>query len=257
MSGHDQSFILLLLADSNLPTGGFVASAGLEAFAHHGQLGLQISSQQQNVKLTEIVNFVDHNLAAYARSSLSSLRAAHAQVEALSTLRVPQVLQALGQIDKAYHAITLNHVVRRASTAQGVALLSLYSRAFSYDSPLIDELVEKFRARIRSGQIEGHLPVCFAILTAGLGLKQDASVELHLFLHARSILSSAVRLNLIGPYQAHRILLQQMQPLIKRAAADNPALYTFELIRPPATIWPLAEILAARHDVMNTRIFNS
>jgi len=33
-----ETYLLLLLSDSNLPTGGFVASSGLESFYAHGLL---------------------------------------------------------------------------------------------------------------------------------------------------------------------------------------------------------------------------
>ncbi|GAA5920222.1 hypothetical protein JCM6882_006573, partial [Rhodosporidiobolus microsporus] len=46
-----------------------------------------------------------------------------------------------------------------------------------------------------------------------------AALPLLLFLHARSLLSSAVRLNTVGPYLAHRMLLWDVRPLVDGAVA--------------------------------------
>lgn len=78
--------------------------------------------------------------------------------------------------------MTLNHVARRASTAQGVALLTLYERALAPDVPeagdAVQQLVARYRGAIRAGQgggkaVEGgngHMSVAFAVLTAAVGL---------------------------------------------------------------------------------------
>lgn len=97
----------------------------------------------------------------------------------------------------------------------------------------------------------------------------ERSQYLHLFLQARSLLSSSVRLNTIGPYAAQQLLLHAVRPLVdgemKRCKhlttgllppAANEDLGKDE-IRGPAMTWPLGEILAARHDLQHSRIFNS
>lgn len=45
-------------------------------------------------------------------------------------------------------------------------------------------------------------------------------MHLHLFLHARSLLSAAVRLNLIGPYLSSQLLLHPFKTIIDRAATS-------------------------------------
>ena len=82
-------------------------------------------------------------------------------------------------------------------------------------------------------------------------------MHLHLFLQARAILSSAVRLNLVGPYASQRLLLTDVRPAVT-AALDAWRKHA-EIVEEggPATTWPLGEILAARHDQLHSRIFNS
>jgi urease accessory protein len=98
--------------------------------------------------------------------------------------------------------------------------------------------------------------------------QSERSQYLHLFLHARSLLSASVRLNDIGPYSAQQILLHAVRPLIENEAAKCRNLRTGELsdnrgsdfdqaTEGPANTWPLGEILAARHDQQHSRIFNS
>lgn len=95
----------------------------------------------------------------------------------------------------------------------------------------------------------------------------ERSQYLHLFLHARSLLSASVRLNDLGPYGAQQILLHAVQPLITEEVTKCRNLRTGLLERPedgfdevtmgPANTWPLGEILAGRHDLQHSRIFNS
>lgn len=93
------------------------------------------------------------------------------------------------------------------------------------------------------------------------------SRHLHLFLQARAILSSAVRLNLAGPYAAQRLLLVDIRQIVNKVLAeqeirdqrqaDAPAGLNENEEDGPATTWPLGEILSARHDQLHSRIFNS
>ncbi|KAG5220661.1 AFG1 ATPase-domain-containing protein [Salix suchowensis] len=87
---------------------------------------------------------------------------------------------------------------------------------------------------------------------------------LHLFLHARSLLSASVRLNEVGPYGAQQLLLHAVRPLVEAETSRCRNKKTGildeefdELNAGPATTWPLGEILAGRHDLQHSRIFNT
>ncbi|KAG2013340.1 urease accessory protein UreF [Coprinopsis cinerea AmutBmut pab1-1] len=180
-----------------------------------------------------------------------------------------------------YEAQTLNHVARRASKAQGAALLTLYTKGFSRPASLAQfadpgllrqekrktTVVEQFKLRVRREDTQGHMPICWGVLTAALSLSLDRSQYLHLFLHARGLLSAAIRLNEVGPYNAQQTLLHAVQPLIKSELRKCKELQTGllaegndgfdETVQGPANTWPLGEILATRHDLQHSRIFNS
>jgi urease accessory protein len=92
------------------------------------------------------------------------------------------------------------------------------------------------------------------------------SLHLHLFLHARSLLSAAVRLNTIGPYASQQLLLHAIRPIVDmgfdnvegiRTHPDKEMTKDEGVLDGPATTWPLGEILASRHDLQHSRIFNS
>ena len=182
-----ESYLLLLLSDANLPTGSFVASAGLESTAAHALF------HAPGPPGSNILAFLRSSVDTYARSALPFARDAHRVVAAYTSkqkheLELDTALSAIGRLDALYDASTLNHVARRASCAQGAALLTLYTRGFTRPAllpPDEDEyednnhenrasaLVAALKLRVRRGEPDapvGHLPVCWGVLTGALGL---------------------------------------------------------------------------------------
>ena len=176
----DEAYILLLLSDSNLPTGSFVASTGLESFVKHG---FASSSDLATI------NFIRDSLASYAHSALPFVSDSHRVVSRLNAQdgdknHDTMVMDDLSALDDLYDAMTLNHVGKRASKSQGVALLSLHSKGFSRSPSLsaflggdlgdrdlrMNNLFRAFKLRVRREEGHGHLPVCWGALTAALGL---------------------------------------------------------------------------------------
>ena len=175
MDGDDQAFVLLLLSDGNLPTGSFVASSGLESYLKHG-----FSASQSDPTTA----FLRDSLETYARSALPFVSDAHC---VLGQVRqgcgddqelLGSVLTDLLALDELYHATTPNHVARRASQAQGVALLTLYAKGFSRpessgrskEDHRLYYLIDRLKLSVRRGETHGHLPICWGVLTGALGL---------------------------------------------------------------------------------------
>lgn len=84
-------------------------------------------------------------------------------------------------LDELYETTTLNHVARRASRSQGVALLTLYTKGFSLPTlpdgtssstnpKLASQLVDQLKLIVRREDTPGHLPICWGVLTGALGL---------------------------------------------------------------------------------------
>lgn len=181
-----ESHLLYVLLDSNLPTGGFVASSGLESYAKHGLLS-PLLGEKSTAKKTQdaVLNFVDESLRNYASGTMAFVRDAWNALD--DNIREEGgefgVTDTLRELDNLYEAMTLNHVTRRSSTAQGIALLTLFSKSLAGtdghaadaeegESQAAVEAVEHFRRMIRKGETFGHLPVCWGLLTraSGLGL---------------------------------------------------------------------------------------
>lgn len=218
-----EAYLLLLLSDGNLPTGSFVASSGLESlFAHALAIPSSSSSHQpagskSHDPLLTITSSIRDSLSSYARSAIPFVRDTHRVVEdyASSSSSSPtspstddvlnQALNSLLQLDALYECTTLNHVARRASSTQGVALLTLYSKGFSVpaflstshhpasadtingvepsecsrekrDARMI-KLVDRLKFLVRRGDTPGHLPICWGVLAGALGLSIGAFVR--------------------------------------------------------------------------------
>jgi urease accessory protein len=176
MDTEAEEYLLLLLADSNLPTGSFVASSGLESYLKHGFGALSASSADATL------NFVCCSLESFARSTLAFVTGAHEALVSASGENIQDTLIRLRELDELYHCMTLNNVTRRASQSQGVALLTLYSKGFaragSEDTKVQfhKDLVDEFKLSIRRGDTPGHLPICWGTLTGALGLSLSTTV---------------------------------------------------------------------------------
>ncbi|KAI0060238.1 hypothetical protein BV25DRAFT_1807601 [Artomyces pyxidatus] len=283
-----ESYILLVLSDANLPTGSFVASAGLESHVAHALF----YSEGPRDAMKATLSFVRDSVGTYARSALPFARDAQCVVMdfmAQQDTEPSKAIDVLMRLDALYESTALNHVVRRASRSQGVALLTLYAKGFTcppfltvpmdgeedtmgMESRKRDErvgaLVDALKLRVRREDTYGHLPVCWGVLAGALGLSLDRGSHLHLFLHARGVLSAAIRMNALGPYAAQQLLLHGVRPIVDEEAARAAHLTSGIDLSPsgnaledderlPASTWPLGEILAARHDLLHSRIFNS
>ena len=121
-------YLLLLLSDGNLPTGSFVSSSGLESYLKHGFPLLTAAIEPSthvpaNIQTT--LTFIRHSLAAYARMAAPFATEAHSITASTSE---SVALTRLQSLDRQYETMTLNHSTRRSSKAQGVALLTLFSK---------------------------------------------------------------------------------------------------------------------------------
>lgn len=245
-SATPAAHFLLLLADSALPIGSFAFSSGLESYlAHHHQ---QRASPPAN-----LASFLPHSLSSLASTTLPFVLAAH---------RDPASLAAL---DDQLDAAVVCTVARRASVAQGRALLSVWERSFCHataDAPFL----RRFAALLRDGSgpqdddydapplVSAHLAPLFGAVCAvvGLGLRQTAYV--FLLSHVKALVSAAVRASMFGPYQAQRILagghVQRIIDAVIDRDWDTPVEEAGQSV-------PVMDLWVGRHEILYSRIFNS
>jgi urease accessory protein len=244
---------LLLLSDSALPLGSFAFSNGLESYlAHHPRTPTQ--SQ--------------HSLFhAFLNLSLQSL-ASTALPYVLSAYRHPEDIL---ELDNDFDASTPCTVARRASVAQGKALICVWERSFrahySTISTVEDHRVpdaiaalEAFSSLLRTSPQgdpnlpNGHLPPLWGIITRILALPLRDTAYLFLFSHVRTVVSAAVRASVLGPYHAQSLLASEelrcrIKELVGRYWDTRP--------EDAGQSAPAVDLWVGRHECLYSRIFNS
>ncbi|KAJ3314506.1 hypothetical protein HDV04_006045 [Boothiomyces sp. JEL0838] len=233
----NQDYILLLLSDSALPVGGFVCSSGLEATIQTGNY-------------TDLKSFIKQSLLSvnsstipFVKSTFNALKKAKLNEE-LKEEDIPEVVDRILELDYKFdRMVGLNHISKRASLQQGIAYLSLSTKSFNFTNVFKRALLK---------QNGGHLPICFTIVCCFFELPLERIIYLYLFLQMRSIISSAIRLSMIGPYEGQQILFEEaslIDNLMKLGSADDED--------QAHSTWPVLDIVQGSHDRLYTRIFNS
>jgi urease accessory protein len=210
------------LADSSFPSGGFGHSGGLEAA---WQLGEVRSS-------AELAQFIQANVAQTSSAALPFLNEAYFEPERIEGL------------DMLYDVFLSNHVANRASRAQGQGWLIALERAFAL--PQITALREKVLAQ------PGHFAPVFGAASALLCISHGSAQRLFLFLAVRGLVTSAVRLGIVGPLEAQGIqfhLMPEAEVLCARCAKLR--------VADAAQTAPLLDILHGAHDRLYSRLFQS
>jgi urease accessory protein len=98
----------------------------------------------------------------------------------------------------------------------------------------------------------GHLPVALGAVLATAGVVIDDARRLAMFGALRSATSAAVRLAVIGPLRAQRVLLD-VAPVAERALAETRAMSA----RDARSVAPLVDLAQTAHDRLYTRLFQS
>ncbi len=238
---------LLLLSDSALPLGSFAFSSGLESYlAHHS------SSTNPKASSEAFPHFLTLALTTLATTTLPYLLAAH---------NSPQQLQ---ELDATLDACTLCPVARRASVAQGKALLTLWERALrtgAGDSSAalalgeFSVVLKKTPLHGDTGHgISGHFAPIWAAVTRAMGITLRESAYTFLFNHAKAVVSAAVRASVMGPYAAQGMLASG---LLRGEIEDVMARNWDVGIEDAAQGVPMCDLWVGRHELLYSRIFNS
>jgi len=137
--------------------------------------------------------------------------------------------------DRACDRFTSNHVANRGSRAQGRAFLLAIAAVLE----------------VRPVLPFGHLPVAIGAALAGRLALADVR-ELVMYTAQRSALSAAVRLGVVGPLRAQRVL-HEAAPAGARALVETAALAG----RDARSASPVLELAQASHDRLYARLFQS
>lgn len=232
---------MLLLSDSALPVGSFAFSSGLESFLAHSPRHTTFSS------------FLPLSLTSFASTTLPFVLAAHRDPTAIASL------------DDQLDAAIVCTVGRRASTAQGRALLSIWERSFRSTVPAgataADmEVLRDFSALLRQSSgmdvplVSGHFAPLFGAVCAVVGLSQKQTAYVFMLSHVKALVSAAVRASMFGPYQAQKVLaggqVQDMINAVIEREWETPVEEAGQSV-------PVMDLWIGRHEVLYSRIFNS
>ncbi|KAI4609447.1 hypothetical protein J4E83_008615 [Alternaria metachromatica] len=247
---------LLLLADSALPLGSFAFSSGLESYlAHHKP------SAPSATQLPAFHTFLRLSLSTLASTSLPYVLAGY---------RTPQAIETL---DNDFDASTPCTVARRASVAQGRALLAVWDRSFrtQYNGPKVTasqdtvdgvmgsevaiKALTAFSAALRTSEhINVHLAPLWGLVTSILAVPLQQAAYLFLFSHARTVVSAAVRASVMGPYQAQAVLASaELQERIRGLVDEG----WDRAVEDAGQSVPVMDLWVGRHEKLYSRIFNS
>ncbi|KAF2174476.1 hypothetical protein K469DRAFT_614298 [Zopfia rhizophila CBS 207.26] len=242
----------LLLSDSALPLGSFAFSSGLESYLAHHKPSPPSASQ-----LPAFHTFLRLSLSTLANTALPYV---------LASYRNPEGIEIL---DNDFDASTPCTVARRASIAQGRALLAVWDRSFKsqYSStPTSDgtrnahtavaiEHLNSFSTSLRTSfDLNAHLAPLWGLITNILSLALHDSAYLFLFSHARTVISAAVRASVIGPYQAQAVLASvELQDRIRGLVEEG----WEKKVEDAGQSVPVMDLWVGRHEKLYSRIFNS
>jgi len=217
------AFLLLQLADSAFPAGGFAHSGGLEAALQAGEV---------------------HGCASLGRFARDAIwQAGHGALPLLSAAHASTEGWALA--DARAETFLVSSVASRASRTLGRAFLETSARVFRREVTPLRELA-------RAQGLMGHHAPAFGAVLRALGQPLPQAQALFLSAAARSVLSAGVRLGLAGTTEA-QALLAQLAPALD-AALDACAGLPLEAL---AQTSPLAELLQGTHDRLYSRLFQS
>lgn len=228
------------MSDSALPIGSFAFSSGLESFVHHLPA---TSGSSQDV----LSHFLRESLRSLAYTTLPFVNASHSEPD-----------EAVG-LDDHFDATITCPVARRASLAQGKALLTIWEKAFLDDKKIGDG----YRTSVKTG-IGGHFGVAWGVVCGYSGISKgiyfwssqiivERCMYVFLLNHAKAVVSAAVRLGMVGPYQAQQILATpQTRHLLRDILTETKDLG----IEDAGQTWALLDVYQGRQEILYSRVFN-
>ena len=176
----------------------------------------------------------------------------------LAAYRHPSILSSLTCI---LDAVLFCPVARRASIAQGKALLTIWERSYArVDANPVNQHLKAFRELLRIPSTPSglgpvaHFPPLWGVVTAHMGLSAHQAAYVFLLGHVKAVLSAAVRASVMGPYQAQGILANPATQNDICAAVERG--WHVE-VEDAGQVAPVLDLWMGRHELLYSRIFNS
>ncbi|EPE05660.1 urease accessory protein [Ophiostoma piceae UAMH 11346] len=279
---QQQQHFLFLLSDSALPLGSFAFSSGLESFLAHDKaaavatLAAAANALPKGLKSGPAAfgAFLPLSITSYAHSSLPFVLSAHDAAIAVraaaadlpsAPLALDTFTSTLAVLDDTFDATIICTVGRRASVAQGRALLSVWERAFApvLAASMPQDPLRPFSLLVKRSSnpppgtlsdASAHIPPLFGAVAAFAGLDRRQTADVFILSHVKALVSAAVRANLLGPYQAQKLLASaHVQKLVVQAVEGAWSV----AVEDAGQTMPVVDLWMGRHEMLYSRIFNS
>ncbi|KAM6576434.1 hypothetical protein CsatB_028271 [Cannabis sativa] len=221
------------LLDSILPTGGFAHSLGLEA-----AIQSHLVSTPQHLE-----TFISHLL-----DNTGSLLLPYVYSAAIS----PDG-QTWHKLDKMLDVTLTNQVGRKASTAQGSALMRVAASVYSETQPCL-KIMRDASLCSASGKVLvcfHHAPI-FGLVCGVLGMDSTTAQRAYMYTTTRDVISAATRLNLVGPLAA--AVLQHRMAKVAEALVLK---WMNRSVEDSCQIAPLLDTVQGCHPYLFSRLFCS
>ncbi|KAK6175693.1 hypothetical protein SNE40_014094 [Patella caerulea] len=214
---------LLQLSDSAFPIGSFSHSCGLESAVQHGLI--KSKDDLRSVIIACLENTGSFSLPFVTEAYNKSWDSAEIQ-----------------RLDNFHHISVSNHVANRASSKQGKSLLGTVVQVYQFD-----ELIT-----LSKHLQHCHYAVLFGVVFSVVGMDLKTTQTAFMSGVLRTIISSAVRLDQIGPIEAQKIqldLLSIIPDIILRNDNKTSADASIKS--------PILDISQNSHDILFSKLFYS
>jgi urease accessory protein len=225
--------VSLQLSDSAFPSGFYTMSHGLEGFHQEGLVDRGSVFDVLEDLLTASIGPGDATALARAHDAASA-----------------RDWDAVAAVDATLFASKLNAELRVASTRSGRQLADIAGEAFA-GSPG-DADIATWARRLKAKQAPGCQPVVTAVCYAATGVPVAEAVASDLFAFTVSFVGAALRLRLTD-HRGAQVLLRRAQPVIETVTADAVARPVHDI----GGFVPVADIMSARHERAEARLFTS
>ena len=219
---------LLQITDSSFPLGGYAFSSGLESMAKSALIR----------DLPALQRYLGNVLAQIMSAEVPFVNSAFRSLQAGDNNYL--------EVFRYFDAFLTVPTVRKASLTQGRSLMKIVRSA--YPAYPLGEI----HGQLMGSQLLLHFAPTFGVVVAVLDMSYEHAAVAYCYMSMRDQIYAAVRLGLLGPNEAQRLLVQQVDRC-GRLISSAPELTYHQAYKSCSVL----EIAQAHHEHLYTRLFQS